>query len=139
MDSPSNKASEDEAVVFFNLSFGIFYIKGSKKVDSAVRERILSRVCRKTAGRKGSHDRLNVLSGKSSAEKTSVLYTQKCFPEANDVVSLLHKSFHWLCSLVNANVVCMLYLESRYLVFCVQYNRKFLDFEVIWRKLQSSA
>ena len=34
--------------------------------------------------------------------------------------------------------MCMLYIESRYLVLCVQYNRKFLNFEVIWRKLQSS-
>ena len=112
MDTPSNQASEDEAVVFFNLSFGIFYTKGSKKVDSTVRERILGRVCRKAAGRKGSHDGLNVLSGKSSAEKTSVLYTQKCFSEANDVVSLLHKSFHWLCSLVNACCVHALYKVS---------------------------
>ena len=30
-------------------------------------------------------------------------------------------------------------IESRYLVFCKQCNREFLDFEVIWRKLQSSA
>ena len=117
MDLPSNQASEDEAVLFFNLSFGIFYIKGSKKVDSAVRERVLGTVCLETAGRKGSHDGANVLSSKSSAEKTSVLYTQKCFSESNDVVSLLHKSFLWLCSLVNANAVCMLQLESRFLSF----------------------
>ena len=139
MDTLINQASEYEAEVFFNLSFGIFFIKRSEKIDSAVRERILGRVCRETADRKGNHEGLNVLSGKSSAEKTSLSYTQKCFSESNDVVSLLHKSFHWLCSLVKANVVCMLYIECRYLVFCVQCNRKFLGFEVIWRKLLSSA
>ena len=125
MDTLCNQAIEDEAVLFFNLSFGIFYIKGFKKADSAVRKKILGRFCRETAGKEGNHDRLNVLSGKPSAENTFVVYTQNYFAESIDVVSLLHKSFHWLCFLLNAKFVCMLYIESGYLVFCVQYNRIF--------------